>query len=118
MKAKEVGHKFKDDAVEEVSDSDKEGDKIFIHADEVLEMKDVQELDDLTKHELTETTDVEGAIDKEDEVTGWVRKRTPDENHDAQRPRNQIAENEDEAEVRQKLVDQGPENHRKETQSL
>ena len=118
MKAKEVAHKLEDDAVEEVSDGDKEGNKIFIHADEVLEMKDVQELDDLTKHELTETTDVEGTIDEEDEVTGWVRKRTPDENHDAKGPCNQIAENEDEAEVRQKLVDQGPENHRKETQSL
>ena len=81
-------------------------------------MKDVQELDDLSCCELSQGAYVERSPDKKDEVTGWVRKRTPDENHDAKGPCNQIAENEDEAEVRQKLVDQGPENHRKVIQRL
>ena len=76
-------------------------------------MKDVQELDDLSCCELSQGAYVERSPDKKDEVTGWVRKGAPDENHDTQWSCNQVAEKDDEAEVRQKLVDQGPENQKK-----
>lgn len=58
MISEEVGDKLKDAAITKVNHGDKEGNKILIDAYHMLELKDVEELDDLTSHEFTKSTDV------------------------------------------------------------
>ena len=90
MEAQVVWNEDKDAAKDNVNYSDKVGNKVFIEIDQVLEMKDVQELDDLPSSELSECANVKSSSDKYDKVTGEVTVGSPDIVHDIQRPGNQV----------------------------
>ena len=81
--AQEVRDILKDSTEQKVDQGDKECYKVFIEIDEVLKVKDVQKLDDLPCHELSDSTDIEGSSKKENNITCWIRKWSPDESSHA-----------------------------------
>ena len=108
MESQKVSRKSIRRCQHKVGQGDEESREVLVHADQVLPLKDVQVLDQLTEGQLAEAADEEVSADVEDAVARVARKRPEDEDADAERPRDERAEQDDEAEVREELVHQGP----------